>query len=134
MRMFILLALVVIAGCASTPIPTDQAEPTKDIVDRTVTTPRDGASQVVIKRDSGATGIACSIRISLNGRPVANLRAGQVVTVYLSPAEYIFGAASTGLCGGGDAEVQVQLGRNEMRTLRVSIDQNASIRIGPTAH
>lgn len=132
-RRFAFVAALAVAGCASTAIPTDQARPTEEILDQVVTKPNAGTSRVQIKRDVGVVGSACGILVLLNGKPLAKLHTGQIVTAYLPPGEYIFGAASTGICGGGDSEVQVRLANDETRTLRVSVDQGTAIRIGPTA-
>ena len=134
MRLFATAALaVLLSACATTAVPTTEAKPTRDVLDAALTIQRDGTGKVLIKRDLGAVGSACAIRVSVNGKPLANLRAGQIVSAHLEPGEYILGASSTGICGGGDAESPLQLSVGEVRTYRVSIDQGASIRLGPTA-
>jgi hypothetical protein len=120
-------------GCATTALPTDQSVPTTEVLDRTMTSLREPAGRLIIKRDPGFVGGACAVRASVNGKPLANLRPGEVVTAYLDAGEYILGAASTGICGGGDAEAPLVLKLGETRTYRISIDQGMSIRIGPTA-
>lgn len=134
MRTLITAALVVIlSACATTAVPTSEAISTRDVLDAELTTQRDGTGRVLIKRDVGSVGSACAIRVSVNGKPLANLRTGQIVTAYIEPGEYILRASSTGICGGGDSEALLRLGIGETRTYRISIDQGASIRIGPTA-
>ena len=128
-----LLSVALLASCATTAIPTDQARPTSDVLDTTMTTPRDKAAKLIVKRDEGFVGGACAIRTFVNGKPLANLRQGEVVVAYLEPGEYILRAASTGICGGGDAESPLVLKLGEVRTYRISIDQGASIRLGPTS-
>ena len=134
MRMVVLAVFVVmLSACATTAVSTSEAIPTRDVLDATLTTQRDGTGKVLIKRDLGTVGSACAIRVSVNGKPLANLRTGQIVIAYVEPGEYILGASSTGICGGGDAESPLRLGIGETKTYRVSIDQGASIRLGPTA-
>lgn len=134
-NLFCLLGFAVLAGCATTAIPTDQSIQATDIADKTMTAPREGAAaRLIIKRDPGFVGSACAIRVSVSRKPLANLRPGEIVTAYLDVGEYIVGATSTGICGGGDAEAPLLLRAGEVRTFRVSIDQGMSIRIGPTAH
>lgn len=122
-----------LSACATTAIPTSQATPTSDVLDVPRTLQRDGTGKVSVKRDVGSVGSACAIRVLVDGKPLANLRQGQVVTAYLDPGDYILGASSTGICGGGDAESALSLRVGEKKTYRISIDQGASIRIGPTA-
>lgn len=134
MRIFLALtAAALLAACATTAIPTEQAMPTSDVLNLRLTAHREGTGKVVIKRDAGAVGSACVIRTLVNGMPLANLRQGQVITAFLDPGEYILGAESTGICGGGDAESPLRISVGETKIYRISIDQGASIRLGPTA-
>ena len=132
-RFVLFAAVLLLTACATTPLPTDQSEQTRDVLDVTTTQPRENTGRVFIKRDPGFVGSACAIQVTVNARPLANLRQGQVVTAYLPAGEYILGANSTGLCGGGDAESSLMLKIGETRTYRISIDQGMSIRLGPTA-
>jgi len=128
-----IVSAVTLTACATSPVPTDQAKPTQTILDESVTTPKTGAGTLIIKRDAGMVGSACSIRVFVDGLPFAELAAGERVTAYLPPAEYIVGARSTGVCGGGDSEAAVTLKAKQTRVYRVSIDQGMAINIGPTA-
>ena len=123
-----------LASCATTPVPTSEAKPASAILNSSMTIPRPMVGQVIIKRDMGVIGSVCAIRASVNGKPLADLRIGEIVVAYLEPGDYVLGASSTGICGGGDAEAGVSVRIGEVRTYRISIDPGASIRIGPTAY
>lgn len=125
---------VMLTACATSPQSTAQARPTKNILDSAAITPKDGAARLIVKRDPGFVGSACAIRVLIDGRPLAELAPGEVVTAFLTPSEYIVGAISTGVCGGGDAEASAVLRAGQLKTFRISIDEGMSIRIGPTAY
>lgn len=97
----------------------------------TTATPVTG--QVNIKRDVGHLGSFCAVRVTVDGKPLAELRTGEYIVAHLPAGEYVIGAQSTGICGGGDAEFPVVVKSSERRAYRVSIDQGGSVRIGPTA-
>jgi hypothetical protein len=122
-----------LVACATTAIPTEDAKRTTKVLDTTMTTARVGAGKLIIKRDAGFLGSGCAIRAFANGKPFADLRTEEVVTVYLDPGEYVLRAASTGICGGGDAESALSIQAGATRTYRIGIDQGGSIRLGPTA-
>lgn len=88
---------------------------------------------IVFKRDTGFMGAGCTHRVFLNGEPVADLRVAQAVSVYVKPAIYIVGVRSTGICGGGDSELEIDLKDGRPRTYRISSDQGGSLRIQPSA-
>jgi hypothetical protein len=135
MRPMLLVAMsTALAACATSPIPTDQSKPASDVLNASMTMPRANTARVIIKRDPGFGGGACPIKASVGGKPLANLWPGELVIAYLDPGEHMLGAASTGICGGGDAEAAVVLKANDVRTYRISIDQGMSIRLGPTAY
>lgn len=128
------LMLAAFAGCATTAVPSSEAGAPSEVLSVAMTSPRQGAEPVFVKRDRGTVGSACAIRATVDGQGLALLRAGQGVMAHLSPGEHVFGASSTGICGGGDAEaaITVRAGQPSL-AVRISIDQGASIRIGPTA-
>jgi hypothetical protein len=132
-RVLTLIAVMAVASCATTAVPTDQATPASEVLDPSVMAARENAGKLIIKRDAGFVGSACAIQASVNGRPLANLRQGEAITLYLDAGEYILRASSKGICGGGDAESPLLLRAGEVRTYRISIDQGSSICLGPTA-
>lgn len=127
------LAVVCIAltGCATAPMPTASARPGVNL-NRAITTATPGAGRIVVKRDTGFMGSGCTHRIHLDGEPVAEVRSGQAVSLYVSPGEHVVSAAATGICDGiSEATVTVQLGKT--RSLRSGYDGNGNIRLQPTA-
>lgn len=131
---FTALAVLVasLAGCATTPIPSSEAEPASAILNPALTRSAPGKVAQTFKRDPGFMAGACAFRLYVNGAPFAELRAGQIVTAYLDPGEYIIGATS-GFCGSGNAEMQIVVKPGAPKTYRVSVDAGSAVRIGPTA-
>lgn len=132
-ELLVIIAASILVGCATTAIPTKEARPTTDILNLDMTTQLPSTATLIIKRDVGSVGSACAIRTFVDGKPLANIRTGQMVTAYLKPGEYVLRASSTGICGGGDAESSVVMRIGDIRVYRISIDQGASIRLGPTS-
>ena len=126
-----IMASMILAGCATTVTPTSEAAQGTVLNGFGKSAP--GTVPVVLKRDNGLMGGACSHGLYVDGAAVANLRAGQLVTVYLRPGPHIIGARPNGICGGGDAEVEITVREGRSNSVRVGSDQSGSLRIQPTA-
>lgn len=124
-------AMVTLSGCATTVTPTSEASQGNALNGYGKSAP--GTVPVTIKRDSGFMGAACSHGLYVDGAAVANLSAGQLVTIYLRPGPHIVGARPNGICGGGDAEVEITVREGRSNSVRVGSDQGGSLRIQPTA-
>src|ERR1700752_1444816 len=62
---------------------------------------------LIIKRDSGFMGSACTIRVFVDAVPVADLAAGEMVELFVAIGEHNVVATSNGICGGGTPEAAV---------------------------
>jgi hypothetical protein len=131
-RSVALLCAVVLVGCATTSTPLGEATQ-GTVLAGAMTKPTPGAVPVTVRRDQGMMGAACSQRVAVNGVAVADLRSGQWVTFYVQPGRHILGARPNGLCGGGDAETDVNVQPGMPMAYRISSDQAGSIRLQPTA-
>lgn len=125
-------AAIALVGCATTVTPTESASP-GTVVASSLAKQTPGSVPIIFKRDSGFMGAACSQRVYVNGSPAAELRSGQAVTLYMKPGDHIVGARPGGMCGGGDAELEIQVKEGRQRSYRLSSDQNGSLKIQPTA-
>jgi hypothetical protein len=99
MRCFsIILAAILLPGCATTPTPTAEVKP---VTGSQILAPnyfqRSDANQVevLIKRDRGFSGGGTGIVFHIDGKPVAKLGAGEGATIYLPPGHYLFGVLPT---------------------------------------
>lgn len=129
----VIVASLIASGCTTTAVSTDKAKAAKVIYMQSLLVERPSTGKMTIKRDIGLAGSACTTRISIDAKPLAELDPGEAFVIYLPAGEYILGAANSGLCGGGDAEAQAVVRANESKTYRVSMDQGMSVRIGVTA-
>lgn len=96
-------------------------------------TAREGTTPVVVKRDSGAMGAACSTRIYLDGRPMADVRPVEKVTFHLVPGDYILSAQPNGICAGALQEVRASVRAGAPLTFRVGSGTNGEFIFVPTA-
>jgi len=131
-RILVSLALVVIAGCATTAVPLDQAKPGK-VAPNEWQSPTPGSGTLTIVRDTGMQGAACTSHVLINGKPVADLRIAQTATVYLPPGEYIAGVRNATICGGGDSSVSVTMTAGARKAYRVGISVAGDLKIEPAA-
>jgi hypothetical protein len=119
-----LVSCALVMACATTPTPSDQAKPPSKIFDHSVVTPRNAGGSVLVTRDQGVAGSACPVLLTLEGRPIAELQAGEATTLYLAPGEYILArGAGTGLCyGHSTPALSFSLKSGERRAYRFSTD------------
>lgn len=135
LTVFLLLLSPLFSGCAIKPISNESAKtiPSKRIIDNSFFLNQDGKVLIVIKRDQGHVGSACTSKILVDGQPVAGLRMSEKMSIYLTPEQHILSSIPQGICGGGIAELQIDLSSNKPSTFRVGYDGNATHRIQPTA-
>ena len=135
MQLLALSILLFLAACATTPISVEQASvvPTSRILAAQMLARAPYTGSLVIKRDSGFMGSACTIRVFVDGVPVADLDSAEKVEVFVSLGEHIVGVTSTGICGGGTAEAAVNIAPERQRILRIASGQSGDIYLQPTA-
>lgn len=121
-------------GCAIKPVSNEIAKsvPSKRINDSTFFVKQSDKILVTIKRDQGHVGSACTTKILIDGHAVAGLRMSEKMEVYLSPEQHIISSLPQGVCGGGIAELQIDLSSKTTATYRVGYDGNATHKIQPT--
>jgi len=131
----ILLTLMVLSGCATRPISNTKAIPTpmERILDTHYLQPGQGTGEVTVKRDSGFGGSACSSRIFVDGRPVADIRVSEKIVLYLPEGEHILSAWPNGICGGGMTEIKAVIKAGAQSSYRVGYGSNGHFSINPTA-
>ena len=127
----------VLLGCASTPVPTSEAVqiPDSRVLEggKQYLLPNKNSGKLIVKRDSGIMGVACSTRIYLNGKDIADLDTSEKVVLNLPEGEYIVSAEPNGICGGGLTEVKFNVKANSQSVFRYGTSGNGSPSIYPTA-
>ncbi|MDD1130486.1 hypothetical protein [Pseudomonas shahriarae] len=97
------VAVVMLAGCASSAISVRDAKPVpSDEVYAFQTKPVGESGKITVVRDSGAVGSGCDIVVYIDGRRAAKIGTGQRATFYLPPGSPNLGVglAGSGLCAG----------------------------------
>jgi hypothetical protein len=137
MKKIILVSSLIlsIAGCATRPVSTAESKPVSmaNILDSRFLVNSPGSGTVVIKRDSGVFGSACTSRVFVNAKPTADLAPIEKLVLYLPPGDYIFSAWPNGICGGGMSEVRANVKSSETLTFRIGMGSNGEFLINPTA-
>lgn len=126
---------IFIAGCATRPISNIEAINVENdrIIDSTYIHPGPDLGRVTIKRDSGVSGSACSSRIFVNAKPVADIRSSEKIVLHLPAGDYVFSAWPNGMCGGGMTEVRAVVKSGVELSFRVGYGSNGDFTIHATA-
>ena len=130
-------ALVSIAGCATTPIPTENLVdvPHERVLIANYMQQNDAFGRVIVKRDAGVVGSACDIRIYVNKDFVALASSGERAIMYLPPGDHILSARTNSfVCGGGLVEARTTVIQGGTSTWRMSFtDGGKEFMLQPTA-
>jgi hypothetical protein len=135
MRLLVLLFLLSLTACATTPLTIDQASavPSSRILAPQLIAQRSNTGILVVKRDSGFMGSACTIRVFLDAVPVADLAPSEKVELYVPLGEHSVVVSSNGICGGGTSEAAVVVMPERQRILRIASGQSGDIFLQPSA-
>lgn len=136
MRFFALFLALSLSACATQPITISQASavPSSRVLAPQWLSQAPYTGSLVVKRDSGFMGSACTIRVFVDAVPVADLAPSEKVELFVPLGEHIVGAAATGmLCGGGAFEADVIIRPEHQKILRVAAGQSGDIYLEPSA-
>jgi hypothetical protein len=134
---FVTVALMLsLTACATTPITIDQASvvPTSRVLATQWLTQTSNSGSLIVKRDSGFMGSACTIRVFLDAVPVADLAPSEKVELFVTFGEHSVVVSSNGMfCGGGTSEAAVVIMPERQRILRIASGQSGDIFLQPSA-
>jgi hypothetical protein len=136
MRFFAVFLALSLIACATRPITVNQASavPFSRILAPQWLSQAPYTGSLIIKRDSGFMGSACTIRVFIDAVPVADLAPSEKVELFVALGEHVVGAASNGiLCGGGASEAAVVIGPERQKVLRIASGQSGDIYLQPSA-
>jgi hypothetical protein len=136
MRSIAVLACLALTACATSPITINQATavPTARVLAPQLLSQTQYTGSLIIKRDSGFMGSACTIRIFVGATPVADLSPSEKVEIFLPLGEHIVVATSnSSFCGGGVSEAAVVIRPEQQNILRVASGQSGDIHLQPSA-
>lgn len=118
---------LILAGCATTPTPTAAVVVSAAVHDAGAITQDRGS--ISVTRDTGIVGSACTYYILVDGVEVASVKAGQRVVFGADPGSRVVTTDVRGICGGGTANIQVNVVRGETTYLRAGATQTGDIRL-----
>jgi hypothetical protein len=136
MRFLVLFLMwLSLAACATTPLTINQAAtvPETRILAPQFLAQASNTGSLLVKRDSGFMGSACTIRVFVDAVPVADLKPAEKVELFVSLGEHSVVATSTGICGGGTSEAAVVIMPERQRILRIASGQSGDIFLQPSA-
>lgn len=135
MRLFIVILTLSLTACATQPVAIHQAPPVPSsrILAPHWLSQAQYTGSLVVKRDSGLMGSACTIRVFVDGVPVADLAPAEKVELFIPLGEHLVGVTSNGICGGGVSETAVVIIPERQRVLRIASGQSGDIYLQPTA-
>jgi hypothetical protein len=93
-RIYVIGLLFVLAGCATTPTPTNSAKPVPNerVLESALfhrNSPKD--VEVIVKRDQGLNGALNDTILTVDGKEVAKLQPGEIARLYLPSGRYLLG-------------------------------------------
>jgi hypothetical protein len=125
------LAVSLLAGCATSPISADKADPVPQ--SRLYAFGNKADAQVVVTRDSGLYGSGCNYRLYIDGTLAAEFASGEVAKFGVKAGKHILGVKPSAACGGfGLVEREVEVGAGESVRRRITLSGDA-FDISPTA-
>lgn len=124
-------ALVLLAGCQTSPISPENAEQVP--ASRLYGLQEGGEAKVIVTRDSGLYGSGCNVRLFVDGKLVGEFASGEVATFHVAPGQHVAGVKPSAACGGGSlTEREFVVGKDEAIRRRISIT-TGGIDFSPTA-
>lgn len=137
MRNLALVTLLLsLTACATTPLTLNQsaAVPESRILARQFLSETANSGSLVVKRDSGFMGSACTIRVFVDAVPVADLKPAEKVELFVALGEHsVVATATSGICGGGTSEAAVVIMPERQRILRIASGQSGDIFLQPSS-
>ncbi|MCV4343232.1 hypothetical protein [Pseudomonas capsici] len=128
---FFALVASLIAGCSTSPISPERADPVPG--SRIHAFIGKGDAQIVVTRDSGFYGAACNYFFYIDGVLAAEFASGEVAKFGVKRGRHILGIKPSLACSGNgliEREVQLEAGESVRRRITISGD---SYDITPTA-
>lgn len=130
MKLFIgALAVVLLAGCATSPVPSDKADPVPSSRLFSNQKPGSGDAILIVTRDTGFVGGGCNTTVSIDGRKSAEIGAGETAKFFVPAGDHILSASA---CGSGLKEREASIKAGSTKRFRISIDSSMSMDLSPT--
>jgi len=135
MQLLAVFLLLSLTACATSPVTVNQSAvvPDSRVLARQWLSQAPNTGSLVVKRDGGFMGSACTIRVFVDAVPVADLAPSEKVELFVALGEHSVVATSNGICGGGTSEAAVVIMPERQRILRIASGQSGDIYLQPSA-
>jgi len=135
MKSLIAVLLLSLTACATTPVAVNQsaAVPNSRVLAPKLLAQAQNTGSLVVKRDSGFMGSACTIRVFVDAVAVADLGPSEKIEVFVPLGEHSVVVTSNGICGGGTSESAVVIMPERQKILRIASGQSGDIYLQPSA-
>jgi hypothetical protein len=135
MRFLVGLLGLLLTACATQPVTVYQATavPSARILAPQLISQAPQTGSLIIKRDSGLMGSACTVRVFIDAVAVADLAPSEKVELFVALGEHSVVVTSNGICGGGTSETAVVIMPERQRILRIASGQSGDIYLQPSA-
>ena len=136
MRLFAVCVALSLSACATSPININQASPVPSsrVLAPQLLAQAQYTGSLIIKRDAGFMGSACTIRVFVGAMAVADIAPSEKIELFVPIGEHVVAATSTsGFCGGGVAEAAVVISLERQKILRIASGQSGDIHLQPSA-
>ncbi|WP_071554131.1 hypothetical protein [Pseudomonas frederiksbergensis] len=124
------LAVALLAGCATSPVPSNEADPVPTSRLFSYQKPTTGYSTLIVTRDKGFVGSGCNTTVSIDGRKSAEIGSGETAKFFVPSGDHIVSASS---CGSGLKEREASIKSGSTKRFRISIDSAMSMDLSPTS-
>jgi hypothetical protein len=129
------LSCLAVAACAlPLPYTTPQGKPEPKAVDAEAVTPRDGTGAIVVYRVKQLKDMDCIYDVAIDGRSVAELRRGELVTLYADPGNRLvdIGIRDANDCKPALARVPLDVVASATTRVRVRADGYYGLKVEAT--
>ena len=136
MRFLTGFLMLFLTACATTPLTINQTAAVSEsrILAPQLLAQASNTGSLVVKRDSGFMGSACTIRVFVDAVPVADLKPAEKIELFVPLGEHSVVVSPNGvLCGGGTSETAVVIMPERQRILRIAAGQSGDIFLQPSA-
>ena len=125
--------VMLLLGCSTEPVPTSEATPTQSIHSSAYATQKPGTGEVIVKRDRGFVGLACTAELSVDGNRIADLGDGEMVVMFLPEGGHIISAISDNFfCFGATAETGLTAKVGVTEYVRIGYTLGGTFFMSPT--
>lgn len=141
MKLFIgALAVAVLAGCVTSPVPAEKAKPVP--ADRALllqSKPTIPYGTIRVTRDTGFLGGGCFLAVHVDGQLAARIDTGEVVSFFVPVGDHLVGMgvdkSGGGMCSWTDMlkEQSVSLTNSQIKRFRIGGDSQAGLDIRPSS-